>query len=344
MTFKSCCCFVGGFTERHCCGTNDPACWDGLFDYESCCGKLTFENLLAIENNARWLTYFRDFSLVRMLQTADYHTEWMGLQSGLAAIQLAPEDQRVAVAESVFEKFFKPGNFSADLIISRVEKVDNHFIVRDADEWVESVEPRELTIFPTRIQIHRISSLDQTSLDFLVASSLAEFRRLKEESGLGGSQLNDLFFATQMETNRATDHELEVLKAEIRRIALRILKPEGDGLAIKMWSNVLDPGSARMPYHDHPMAILSGCFYPQEENSPISFADPRGSSHFDGSGFEPKAPFHRLAYFVPKRGEVIFFPPWLLHQVSSPIGMARVSFAFNIYEQDETLFAWQGRT
>jgi len=135
------------------------------------------------------------------------------------------------------------------------------------------------------------------------------------------------------------------------------LEARGDRRAneidVALWASVYYEEGAGIDYHDHPLAILSGVFYVEAPpGSPIGFVDPRGAqfdymekSSMEGSiGYEPKAPFHRPVYFEPRSGDLILFPPWLLHKVPPIAAGPRVAFACNFFARaDSPINAWSSQ-
>lgn len=105
------------------------------------------------------------------------------------------------------------------------------------------------------------------------------------------------------------------------------------------WISVLAPG-ASLAFHDHPMASVSGTFYAQVPNAtPILFADPRGHAPYryvmdmaKNTKWTPAAPFHKVSPVHVESGDLILFPPWLLHTVRpNEAGRTRVTYPFNCF-------------
>jgi len=151
-------------------------------------------------------------------------------------------------------------------------------------------------------------------------------------------------------------------------------------LELSIWASVYPPsgspggewpeGAMALPFHDHPLALLSGVFYVQAggetvaERTPTIFADPRGTPAFRYTGrpvaqqaagtgpntrpsdesdvLEPTAPFHRLAYSHAQDGYVITFPSWLVHGVPPHSGSrSRVVLSYNLHTlHGTTLSSW----
>ena len=68
-----------------------------------------------------------------------------------------------------------------------------------------------------------------------------------------------------------------------------------------------------------------GVIYADPVDTPLLFADPRGTGNAaelemdtrTDFGFEPKAPFDDIIPIFMQPGDVIVFPPWLTHKVPS---------------------------
>ena len=113
------------------------------------------------------------------------------------------------------------------------------------------------------------------------------------------------------------------------------------------WASVHIGGSTHPP-HVHSDACATGTFYAAAPSgsAPLLLEDPRGRSPFDvivgiesrlrygsaGSGGEATPPFDQPVHVEPRVGELIVFPPWLVHGVppTTPEGTVRVSFSFNL--------------
>ena len=134
------------------------------------------------------------------------------------------------------------------------------------------------------------------------------------------------------------------------------------------WASIHLGGSVHPP-HVHSDAAVTGTYYARrpDQAAPINFEDPRGRSPFDlvaglehqlrygggggaGGGGEAVPPFNRTVSVEPTPGDLVVFPPWLVHSVpsgpsntkqasTSGDGLAsfadedellRVSFSFNL--------------
>merc|ERR1712050_263687 len=98
-----------------------------------------------------------------------------------------------------------------------------------------------------------------------------------------------------------------------------------------VWASVHEGSSVHVP-HIHGDSAISGVFYvavPPLAGS-IVFVDPRG----------PDSPFtcNRLEH-KPLAGEMLLFPPWLVHEVTSSkeAKQARISLSFNLLTTREGL-------
>ncbi|CAD7922479.1 unnamed protein product [Amoebophrya sp. A120] len=96
------------------------------------------------------------------------------------------------------------------------------------------------------------------------------------------------------------------------------------------WTLVADK-DGQHPVHTHHSGIVSCAVYLRSDGmeTPLIFLDPRGKGvFFDykennkkspavpfNAGWQPNAPFHQPYYVFPKKGDVVCFPSWLVHQV-----------------------------
>jgi hypothetical protein len=126
--------------------------------------------------------------------------------------------------------------------------------------------------------------------------------------------------------------------------------------------------------HIHHGAVCSGSFYtqvppeppPAEAGggvrvvAPIIFHDPRGTSSPNryGDGMIEglaDAPFYQSQLHFPRAGELVLFPPWLVHSVGhqheqrrrqqqqqpgQQPGRERIAFSFNVVTAGSSLEAW----
>jgi uncharacterized protein (TIGR02466 family) len=116
------------------------------------------------------------------------------------------------------------------------------------------------------------------------------------------------------------------------------------------WCSVHSDGSSHPP-HVHSDAVVSGVYYPQTPSAEpgagqIVFDDPRGKTPFDHlvrienklrygiqTKAEAAAPFNARYAHSPTRGELLLFPPWLVHAVepgAETEGDERISVCFNL--------------
>jgi len=91
---------------------------------------------------------------------------------------------------------------------------------------------------------------------------------------------------------------------------------------IQAWATVHSKCVSHLP-HCHPGALISGTYYVKipKGAGKIIFDDPRG----------PRPPFDTQIAIQPKEGDLLLFPPWLIHQVApTEDTQERISIAFNI--------------
>ena len=179
-----------------------------------------------------------------------------------------------------------------------------------------------------------------------------------QEYSLGRSassfQLNDDFFDFQRDEYGETQPErgwlatkaggrLLSVVTSVAQAYLKELHVEAPALSagdFHVWTSVHSSCSIH-PIHVHPGATLSGVLYvaTEPDDGQLVFADPRGTL--------PPFDDHRLG-FRPAPGDILIFPPWLPHEVTSSgrCGSAvasvdsppRISISFNLladrsYEQ-----------
>lgn len=100
-------------------------------------------------------------------------------------------------------------------------------------------------------------------------------------------------------------------------------------LKLFIWASV-HKGCSLHTAHVHPETAISGTFYVTAPpgSGTISFDDPRGM----------RPPFHqnRLVH-TPEAGEMILFPPWLVHTVapSCEAESPRIALSFNLVSSDD---------
>ena len=335
---------------------DEPSCWDSVFSYSTCCPSTDFPTVLSIENSVRWQDYMREAqqALIKLERKGPggvgvYRGLWSVVQSALAAVDLARAtllDQiqfASAAAVDVFNRVAKVTKTKKlplivnDEMLAPEQLVDGlsgipAILIKSSNESRSSVF-HVVNIFPTEIVTGRVG-LSRTIRETIVSLALDDFNSLKQRfPRFSGSELNNLFFAFQMENASdlvSLNSEIsQHMRTEVLKVGKQILNKED--VDITMWATITE--NERMPFHDHPLAILSGCYYPIESSIPLSFQDPRG-------GEDSSAPFHRYAYFLPKDDEFVIFPPWLKHQVVKNFeSKPRVAFAFNFFEK-QGLYGW----
>jgi hypothetical protein len=104
---------------------------------------------------------------------------------------------------------------------------------------------------------------------------------------------------------------------------------KASSMQLFVWASVHEAESAHVA-HDHENAAVSGVFYistPPHSGS-IRFEDPRVARlYWAESPFNPTPLAHS-----PTAGELLLFPPWLVHSVGSSKGVSapRISLSFNV--------------
>lgn len=183
---------------------------------------------------------------------------------------------------------------------------------------------------------HAIAQQARAVEEAMAAASATERDRLRASA----ARRNNVHFKWQMRNDpvatfgseRATELRVlhHVLKSVVRAYigtywTTRGPPPPMQQLALELWSSVHTNASSHA-WHDHIDAGVCGVYYAAAPAGAgaIEFADPRGHRHpFYGNDLR----------FVPRVGDVIIFPPWVLHRVAGSGGMAgatpRVSYSFN---------------
>jgi uncharacterized protein (TIGR02466 family) len=124
--------------------------------------------------------------------------------------------------------------------------------------------------------------------------------------------------------------EIMRLKTEIKQASARYLEACGRQDASQLvhssdlfsWASVHRHGSSHLP-HIHQGALVSGVYYVAvgSGSGNIVFEDPRG----------PLPPFDNRVIHTPRSGQLLLFPPWLVHHVTPTTGTKeRISISFNI--------------
>lgn len=220
-------------------------------------------------------------------------------------------------------------------------------------------------LWTTPILRHQLVGTDGPDADLLQAMQSAvrhKWSSFADDCGLTaeGETVNDRFFAYQREAFERGDApflELEGSKAEreayetlrsawlenAREYVAIVASEEAaadmfddlDALRMFVWASVHEERSTHVP-HDHANSAMSGVFYvavPPRAGR-ITFDDPRSRSTPSAS----RSPFdeNRLEH-EPSAGELLLFPPWLVHSVgsSSDASGPRISISFNLFTMRE---------
>ena len=104
-----------------------------------------------------------------------------------------------------------------------------------------------------------------------------------------------------------------------------VVRPDVSPDHLHVWASLHQPCSTH-PRHVHAGASLSGVYYvriPPTGGGRLEFSDPRG--------YLP--PFTELVVYHPSEGDLILFPPWVPHEVTSNCRAQapRISISFNYY-------------
>lgn len=202
-----------------------------------------------------------------------------------------------------------------------------------------------------------------------VQSNVSEELKLQNGSQL---TMNDYFFQHQRVNGylngapilsksaalkELNDHLLDTVEIYLQLIggrAAHLLPSINNGIiSLDTWAAIQRGRGSYHENHVHENVILSGVYYSKVPSSsaPLVFHKPnqnpdgtyRNTSaseknnqlHTDLHSFEP---MNSIIKMKPKRGQVILFPPWLLHGVphmkpdssDADVQLPRISFAFNL--------------
>ena len=232
-----------------------------------------------------------------------------------------------------------------------------------------------------------MTRLNQAALDgyqkFLTSDVLMDISscdpsgpRFARESCGRGRRSNHLFFQWQQQPHApmrslvapADLQQLEDLltKACVAHVARSgmqsTLLADTANLRVQVWATVVGgvapciTGEPQHEDHIHHGAVCAGAFYTQVpsggEVAPLVFSDPRGTStgSLYGDGVVEglaQPPFVGQRAFFPSVGEIVVFPPWLVHGVGeqqAPEGgqktRERISWSFNVFASGAALEAW----
>ena len=185
---------------------------------------------------------------------------------------------------------------------------------------------------------------------------------VQDEEAAFRTAVNNEFFKRQTDHFRETKAHLPCFEEEpafaelqeAMRSAIRAYL-EGHGIGsdaaaelsdgeMYLWASVHAAGSTHPP-HVHSDSCVSAVFYASvdEESGAIVFDDPRGKTPFDHLvrvenqlrygmpvAVQSPPPFHRKYQHRPRDGELVLFPPWIIHQVVPGTSHRRVSLSCNL--------------
>lgn len=238
----------------------------------------------------------------------------------------------------------------ADQQMSRLNEMQN-----DEDANDVALQPGLTHLWTTPICRYQLIEVDGPNADLLrlmEAAVLRKFRAFAEtiEALEDDETINDSFFFMQQEAFEACEPSFleaegsadEIQAFDTLRIAIlenayaylasaashvaaSAVFHDHESLRMFVWASVHEGHSTHVP-HDHPNTTISGVLYvaTPPHAGMISFEDPRmGRPPFDAN---------RLDH-VPIAGELLLFPPWLIHSVGSSVGASapRISISFNIF-------------
>ena len=153
------------------------------------------------------------------------------------------------------------------------------------------------------------------------------------------SQIKDYCYSINGRNSNSKLHKLKLFE-NLNKNIIKLSKQFMDDLNWEyekleitgMWSNKMTNKEFHRP-HTHPNNLLSGVFYPENNDSKIIFLDPRNQS----SIFLPY--INKYTYlnssiwsFPAVKNTLILFPSWLMHYVEMVQGtdFDRISISFNV--------------
>lgn len=149
-------------------------------------------------------------------------------------------------------------------------------------------------------------------------------------SNVGGWQSNDLFLPVPelCELTSIVTHLMRSLAKQIN------LKDVHNLYLGNFWININKNSNTNIP-HSHPESVLTAVYYVKvpENSGNIKFFTPINNydEHFKDFMIEKYNEYNSTTYsFVPKKGKLVFFPSWLMHEVEpNKTDSDRISIAFN---------------
>mgnify|MGYP001189253673 FL=1 len=178
---------------------------------------------------------------------------------------------------------------------------------------------QSLDLFPTTIWATKVE-LDNNKLeeDIRKFSSVTESVQVSNVGGYQGHQYENKELVDIIEKN--------VPAVEGKSFP--------NGLVTHTWANINPKGSYNTRHsHVDTQVLLSGTYYVKtpENSGRIRFYDPRGHLIPYMPDYEYYYHGHSVNYIQPEEGMVLYFPPWLDHDVEDNESEEdRISVSFNI--------------
>ena len=127
---------------------------------------------------------------------------------------------------------------------------------------------------------------------------------------------------------------LEFITKVVEELGEELKFPENiEHSVTSSWLNINSKNSWHRP-HSHGGHLWSGVYYikTDENSAPICFPNSVGSYQQHWPGFEIDSPYScDMVSVIPKEGDLIIFPSWLVHYVPLHTGDEdRINIAFNI--------------
>ena len=167
-----------------------------------------------------------------------------------------------------------------------------------------------------------------------------------ERSNLGGWQSNDIIHETHTEFVKLKNKIEEAANIYHHNIQLKKIYKQKIS---SIWVNINQKGHSNIN-HNHPFAILSGAFYlTKGETTPINFDHPYKDINlyfWPPSIIETPNSVNTMgAALANKANELIIFPAWLYHKVSTnKEDIDRITFSFNTTLSDKFAMRYSHET
>jgi uncharacterized protein (TIGR02466 family) len=172
--------------------------------------------------------------------------------------------------------------------------------------------------------------IDNDDIEKFCYQKMAEDEKGRVLSNRGGWQSNDLFLPVP-ELCELTS----VITYNMRKLAKQINLKDIHNLYLNnFWININKNSNSNIP-HTHPNSILTAVYYVKvpEFSGTLKLFTPINNydEYFKDFMIEKYNEYNSTTYnFIPKKGKLVFFPSWLMHEVEpNKTDSDRISIAFN---------------